>query len=197
MIDRSTLKTFKQGLVKGLGFGAGVSIALAATTLLAAAAAMKVFSPGEVISATELNRNFQIAGPEGEVSAFHLSDCPDGWTIADGTNGAPDLRGRFIRGLDNMGGTAAGVDPESGRALGSEQDDRFQGHWHWRNNTQLPEHDMRDGSTGVYSFGLGCCHSMGLLQTGDAVSDGAHGDPRVASETRPVNVALIYCMRKN
>ena len=197
MIDRSTLNTFKQGIVKGLGFGVGASIALATTTLLAAAAAMKVFSAGEVISATELNRNFTIAAPDGEVSAFYLADCPEGWTIANGSNGTPDLRGRFIRGLDNMGGTAAGVDPDSSRGLGSEQDDRFQGHWHWRNNTQLPEHDMRDGSTGGYSFGFGCCHSMGLFQTGNAVNDGVHGEPRVSRETRPRNVALIYCMRQN
>jgi hypothetical protein len=25
---------------------------------------------------------------------------PDGWTICDGTNGAPDLRGNFIRMID-------------------------------------------------------------------------------------------------
>ncbi|KAB2930822.1 MAG: tail fiber protein [Leptonema illini] len=197
MIDRSTLNTFKQGIVKGLGFGVGASIALATTTLLAAAAAMKVFSAGEVISATELNRNFTIAGPEGEVSAFYLSDCPEGWTIANGSNGTPDLRGRFIRGLDNMGGTAAGVDPDSSRGLGSEQDDRFQGHWHWRNTGQDAEHDMSAYSTGSFAMGFGGNHSMALSYTGNAVNDGVHGDPRVSRETRPRNVALIYCMRKN
>jgi hypothetical protein len=25
------------------------------------------------------------------------ADIPDGWAICDGTNGTPDLRGRFIR----------------------------------------------------------------------------------------------------
>ena len=140
MIERSTLKSFKQGLVKGLGFGVGASIALATTTLLAAAAAMKVFSAGEVISATELNRNFMIAGPEGEVSAFYLADCPEGWAVADGTNGTPDLRGRFIRGMDNMGVGAANVDPQSAiRTLGHEQLDAFQSHLHWRNSSHHPE----------------------------------------------------------
>lgn len=47
--------------------------------------------------------------------AFNLSSCPSGWITADGTNGTPDLRGEFIRGLDS----GRGVD--SGRTLGSSQ----------------------------------------------------------------------------
>lgn len=196
MIERSTLKSFKQGLVKGLGFGAGISIALATTTLLAAAAAMKVFSAGEVISATELNRNFTIAGPEGEVSAFYLSDCPDGWTIADGTNGTPDLRGRFIRGMDNMGVGAANVDPQSAlRTLGHEQEDAFQGHWH----------DIRNSNGGGWmpasQITMNSAADLVQLNAGlsvrDPIADTSGIAPRTSTETRPVNVALIYCMRKN
>lgn len=197
MTDRSTLKTFKQGLVKGLGFGAGISIALATTTLIAAAAAMKVFSAGEVISATELNRNFTIAGPEGEVSAFYLSDCPDGWTIADGTNGTPDLRGRFIRGMDNMGVGAANVDPQSAiRTLGHEQLDAFQSHLHWRNPSHLTESAFVH-IPGAYNVAGGTTEVSFFSHTGEPSTHGSNGAPRTSTETRPRNVALIYCMRKN
>lgn len=204
MTDRSTLKTFKQGLVKGLGFGAGISIALATTTLLAAAAAMKVFSAGEVISATELNRNFTMAAPEREVSAFYQTDCPEGWTVADGTNGTPDLRGRFIRGMDNMGVGAAGIDPDSAtRAPGSEQMDAFQGHWH--SPASRMEHYSEVGVS-IEGF-LANHNTIGPASAGAPTSasawirepsaDGTNGDPRTSTETRPRNVALIYCMRKN
>jgi len=197
MTDRPTLKTFKQGLVKGLGFGAGISIALATTTLLAAAAAMKVFSAGEVISATELNRNFTMAAPERAVMAFDLADCPDGWTIADGTNGAPDLRGRFIRGLDNMGIGAAGVDPDSAtRTLGHEQMDAFQGHMLEINGAG---YDQGGGGYGTrIAQNNQATPDTIATSTGQTfVTDGKSGDPRTSSETRPRNIALIHCMRKN
>ncbi len=57
------------------------------TSLFAAAAARKIFNPGDTLSAS-----------------------------ADGTNGTPDLRGYFIRGRGNVGTGAAGNDPSGGRA---------------------------------------------------------------------------------
>ena len=53
--------------------------------------------------------------PVGSIMAFNLSACPTGWVIADGSSGAPDLRGEFIRGLDS----GRGVD--TGRVIGSAQ----------------------------------------------------------------------------
>ena len=38
--------------------------------------------------------------PSRAVMAFDLATCPTGWSPANGTAGAPDLRGEFIRGLD-------------------------------------------------------------------------------------------------
>jgi len=34
--------------------------------------------------------------PTGMVSAFDLSSCPTGWTLADGNGGTPNLVGKFI-----------------------------------------------------------------------------------------------------
>jgi len=54
--------------------------------------------------------------PSGAVIAFNLSACPTGWIAANGSNGTPDLRGEFIRGLDS----GRGVD--GSRTLASAQD---------------------------------------------------------------------------
>lgn len=59
--------------------------------------------------------------PVGSIMPFNLAACPSGWIIADGTSGTPDLRGEFVRGLDN----GRGVD--TGRTLGSWQDQDWKG----------------------------------------------------------------------
>ena len=35
--------------------------------------------------------------PKGTIIAFNSENAPNGWALCDGTNGTPDLRGRFIR----------------------------------------------------------------------------------------------------
>lgn len=52
--------------------------------------------------------------PKGSIVAWYNSSgtVPTGWAICDGTNGTPDLRGRFLRGASSAA--------EVGRAEGSE-----------------------------------------------------------------------------
>ncbi|MFD2563160.1 phage baseplate protein [Aquimarina rubra] len=38
--------------------------------------------------------------PKGLISMWSGNEIPSGWALCDGTNGAPDLRGRFVVGLD-------------------------------------------------------------------------------------------------
>lgn len=189
---RTARAPFQSGLQKGLGIGLGIGVGLLSTALFAAAAAMNVFAPGEVISSNDLNKNFEMAAPEGAVMAFYLPDCPDGWARGNGSNGTPDLRGRFIRGMNESG---AGADPDTWRVSGSIQTDAFQGHWHetW--------HNTSEGGTGVTGDDFGFAPTIKVADVNSrsrsAITDGSHGDPRIAAETRPVNVALIYCMRQN
>jgi microcystin-dependent protein len=35
--------------------------------------------------------------PKGTIVAFNSTTAPAGWTLCDGSNGSPDLRGKFIR----------------------------------------------------------------------------------------------------
>ena len=139
----------------------------------------------------------QGTNPTGTVIMFYGSAPPTGYLECDGqsTTGydalelivganVPDLRGEFIRGWDN----GRGVD--TGRALGSTQDDAFQGHYHKSNgytNTTgsnvIPFSGTGGDPTGIDRF----------AQT--PVSDGTNGTPRTSSETRPRNVALMYCIK--
>ncbi len=192
------VESMKNSFLKGIGIGAGIGVGLFSTGLLAAALSMNIFSPGEVISSSKINQNFAIAAPEGAVVAFDLSECPAGWVLADGTNGTHDLRGRFVRGLDERAPADGGMDPQGPRSVGQEQTDAFQGHYHWRNISHGVEHDMRVPSdAGTQGLWAGTIHGLTQSYTGSAVTDGAYGSARVASETRPRNVSLIYCMRKN
>lgn len=136
--------------------------------------------------------------PAGTVLAFAGQNAPPGFLLCDGssflrssytslfavigtTYGAvdathfnvPDLRGEFIRGLDN------GRNVDSGRALGTAQADDFKSHTHPVN------------IDGYVTRGSG---SSG----GVAWSQGAYGTTTNATggtETRPRNVAMNYIIK--
>ncbi len=185
---RRYLDGIQTGFLKGVGIGLG----LLTTSLFAAATAMNVFSSGESLSSSKINLNFSIAAPEGLIAPFYLDGCPSGWAPADGTNGTPDLRGVFVRGRDSVGIGAAGNDPSGSRSIGNLQGDAFQGHYH---STFI------DSANGATTGGAGNLVNNGNETlsniTRQAVTDGTNGTPRTSSETRPKNVALTYCMRKN
>lgn len=93
----------------------------------------------------------------------------------------PDLRGEFLRMWDD----GRGIDV--GRSLGSAQLDALQGHQH---TYTYPETNyVRAGSNGDSPY------TPGTRTTAAIVSDGANGTPRIASETRPRNVAYLPCIK--
>ncbi|MGZ0703791.1 phage tail-collar fiber domain-containing protein [Pseudomonas piscis] len=107
--------------------------------------------------------------------------------VGDGstTFNVPDGRAVFPRGLDD----GRGLDP--GRTIGSTQLDQLQGHAH------APP-SAASGFT-VYTPGIGGPSSGGGLniapQTGGVIADGFSGAPRVGAETRPINLALLACIK--
>lgn len=158
----------------------------------------------------------------GTIRAFAGNQTPEGWLVCDGTavsraaytdlfaalgtlwgdgDGSttfqlPDLRGRFLRGLDS----GAGNDPDAssrtdadgvntqGDVVGSYQEDAFQGHWH---------NILAGLSGGNYvSKSNGGTGSGSSFNAGrDPISDGTNGDPRISSETRPKNVYVNYIIK--
>jgi len=107
------------------------------------------------------------ARPSWEIAAFDLSNCPDWWTEYT------PAYGRFLRWIDK---SWTSIDPDWARANWSIQEDMFKSHRHNLLQSQV----LR--ATG----GAGAAGNWGNTYN----SDYAGGD-----ETRPKNVAVLYCRK--
>lgn len=131
----------------------------------------------------------------------------------------PDLQGQFIRGLDREGNLDITDDGDI-RKIGSIQNDAMQGHKHIGGETNQNgshKHEYYDSSKTIH-FGTNTFsdnESATLWQNSTSgatnntaysgshshtyvigsVSNDTYGKVRVASETRPTNVALIFCIK--
>ncbi len=164
-----------------------------------------------------------IPAPTGSILHFAAETPPTGWLKANGsevsrttyadlyavigdTFGAgdgsttfllPDLRGEFLRGLDD----GRGVD--TGRLIGSSQDDTLQGHKHKTVNysgtagaTDFNSQFGGEISTNTNLGGLsGKATGYSIYTAGADIDDGTNGTPRTASETRPRNVAMLAIIK--
>lgn len=119
------------------------------------------------------------------------------WGEGDGstTFNKPDLRGKFPRGYDHGAGndpdaasrTAQATGGAEGDNVGSVQGDASQGH---RHSYETPlVYDDFIGSTGTSA------RIQSNKTTGDPVSDGVNGTPRISSETRPINASVMYIIK--
>ena len=118
--------------------------------------------------------------PAGTIAAFESGSCPTGWSEYTAA------RGRFLRGIDT---NAEGVDPDGTRTAGNTQADAFQGHKH----AFVFNWVASGGNVDVVNTWTGSWAKISE-PTGTPVSDGTNGTPRTASETRPKNVAVTYCV---
>lgn len=145
--------------------------------------------------------------PPGEIFAFTGPTCPPGsiaadgssvlrtaypnlyaawgsspiWGFADGTHmNLPNAKGMFLRGAGSQ--TVSGVSYSA--TLAATTQDQFQGHHHSTSAVT---------SAGGSFFGSGFNAQTGTV--GDPITDGVNGTPRVGTETRPVNIAVLYCIK--
>ena len=148
------------------------------------------------ISSVTTSSGEYLTVPPGTIIAVASDDAPPGYLKANGatisratynilfdvigttfgsgdgtTFGIPDLRGEFIRGWDDGRGA------DSGRAFGTAQTDAFRSHTHAQTN----------GFSGAASAGPNTSYDIGSV----ARTTGSSG----GTETRPRNVALLYCIK--
>jgi len=115
----------------------------------------------------------QITIPSGAVIPFDLDACPAGWTEY-----APAY-GRFVRGVDKSGESR---DPAGERAIGSVQADELRTHTH--------TYTYMQGDNNVDGVDSATTHS------GEHHNEQGQTGAAGGAETRPKNVALLFC-RKN
>lgn len=169
--------------------------------------------------------------PAGMIVAYSGTSDPAGWLLCDGrevsrttyarlwtaigatygsgngttTFNLPDLRGRFVRGSDNMGTGAAGRDPNAGSRtamnsggntgenVGSIQGDGVGPHGHilTGDNTRSGA-NQQDPSGNFYTASGDIGGYGGQSQPTDTGS--THSTPTI-SETRPINANLNYLIK--
>ena len=117
--------------------------------------------------------NIGIGVPAGTISAFAAASCPSGWVEYG------PARGRFLRGIDN----GAGNDPDGTRAPGNVQADMLAAHTHGLPGSLLHNSAPADFS----SQGGGSADYRRNENTGHTTTSSG------GTETRPKNVAVIFC----
>ena len=191
--------------------GNGTVTGLTAGGLPAGSVTSTTLASGAVTSTNLDSTAIYLTAPAGAVCFVCQSSAPTGWLKANGqavsrttyaglfsaigttfgsgdgstTFNVPDLRGYFPRGWDD----SRGVD--SGRNIGTAQDDAFQGHWHSYTGTTT---DNAGGIGGIIDGPNTRIEGGGDLILGPK-SDGSSGSPRTAAETRPKNIALLACIK--
>ncbi|WP_162244196.1 tail fiber protein [Rhizobium sp. Root1240] len=173
---------------------------------------------------TGLSDALLAAVPAGLVAAFAMSSAPTGWLKANGAavsrttyaalfaaigttfgagNGSttfnvPDLRGEFVRGLDD----GRGVD--ASRALGSAQSSQNLSHSHTGTADSAGAHthpiDAYDSNSASPGSGRAEVSSQTATSTINTGSAGAHAHNLTiaangGTEARPRNVALLLCIK--
>jgi microcystin-dependent protein len=148
--------------------------------------------------------------PAGAVQAFAMNSAPAGWLAADGTavsrstyatlfaaisttygvgDGSttfalPDLRGIFVRGSGSQ--TISGI--TYNKTFASKENDALQQHIHTSFRT-LDGTSLPSGGT-VYDIMAEAGATDATAVTGNVSAAG-----RTATETRPANIALLYCIK--
>ena len=111
----------------------------------------------------------------------------------------PDLRGAFLRGTGSHGtSNMANGSDFAGQAVGSFENDQFQGHYH--NFSNYPGDSVNasyNEAVAIRAQGGSALRTdiSGLGGVTGVKSDGTNGTPRSGDETRPFNAGILYCIK--
>jgi microcystin-dependent protein len=193
------------------GFSAGI----VTTTSLTVNGNARITGIVSTSSVTDLSGGY-LSTPPGTVITVAASTAPTGYLKANGASlntttyaslfstigytfggsGAsftlPDLRGEFIRGWDD----ARTVD--TGRTFGSSQVEMINQHRHWVSAAAIDDRNFT--GSGGNTQDLGLVSDAGGYSATDPNSGAGRftrNDPGfgVNNETRPRNIALLYCIK--
>lgn len=156
-----------------------------------------------------------LAAPSGAVMAFAMNSAPTGWLSADGsavsrstyaalfaaigttfgsgdgssTFNLPDLRGYFLRGAGTNGdGTAAGT-------FGEKVADDVKPHSHAITDPGHFHGISTSGSAGTAYATTGGATNVSNTRPTDTATTGITINNSTGAETRPKNIALLYCIK--
>jgi hypothetical protein len=133
--------------------------------------------PALSVSFPEVVEEYYVTPPSAVLS-FNAKRCPEGWSEYE------PAYGRFIRGIDNGVET---TDPAGVRDPGSLQ----------AHNVGAHGHTYRGGGAHGQTSADNGGDRQGLWHGGDSGQGGARGtEANPSGETRPVNVALLFCERR-
>jgi len=161
--------------------------------------------------------DFSISGigiPAGGVQIFAMVTAPSGWLVANGsavsratysrlfsaigttfgvgdgstTFNLPDLRGEFVRGFDN----GRGVNP--GRVFGSSEAQQVSEHYHAVLSVGSGAVTVGAGNIATATV-AGTSVAAGTAANANVMTSGVYGSTSAGAETRPRNVALLYCIK--
>lgn len=180
--DASTLFIHSSSVVAPVSNPAGAIIAFAGTV----APAGYLLCDGSAVSRATYANLFDVIG-----ESFGQGDNSTTFNL-------PDFRGRFLRGVDGGAGrdpggrTAMSLGGNPGDAVGSVQDDAFQGHYH---QTHLASGGSGAQLSGTSSFNNGNGSATTQTQTKAPIADGTNGTPRTGLETRPKNANVNFIIK--
>ncbi len=128
--------------------------------------------------------NGQVVSRSTYATLFALIGTAFGSGNGSTTFNLPDMRGMFLRGVDD----GRGYDSEANRVIGSTETDTLQGHKH------SVQAQVVSVSNVYLPFTPTAC-PLGDGNTGVPISDGMNGTPRTSKETRPQNIAIAYIIK--
>ncbi len=190
-------RDIKSGMRQGVGFLLVVLLGTGLTFL--AAQEIRTFTAGQVVKAGEINANFAalkasldnaslLRPPVGSIIAWHngiagTPALPDGWMRCDGgvvSDSASPLNGQTLPDLNGTGRFLRG-----GSAAGTLQADEFRSHNHGNGAYQYL---LRSTCNSTAQFNDVSCGEPDILSSAPIL-------PAGGSETRPVNMSVVWIMR--